>query len=555
MNNKPSYEELMSLYLQEKKKKELLTKENKQLTREIKKNDNKLQYETKKLERQNKRLSKELKKAKVETKKLNVKIDELLKLIEDKNIIIKEQIYNIFGFKSDKKNAIFNEVEDIADFKFKKETKKRGRKPGSLDASKFDKSIIESETVVLEQENKNCDVCNSDLEYLGIKTEYKVEFIPAKVKLVEYQIKQYKCPSCEAIYEEKINIFDNESFLTPSLAAYIVNNKYNYALPLYRQEAMLNQLGAPIPRQSLANYCIEVAEKLEPIYKLLKEQLLTTDIKVIHADETTYKVLEIKNKKKCYIWLYANTLYENPIYIYEYKESRAEEHPQLFLKNYSGYLVCDDLKSYDNIENVKTCRCWFHAKKKYADLIKTLDDEQKKVSLAVVIHNMISNIFHIENQIQVKCESLDQIEKRRIEKLKPLVDEYFTFIKEKYEKVDHSSVLGKAIKYSINNELDLRRFFECGYIPLSNNLAERAIKPFVILRKNCLFSKTTKGAQASAILMSIVQTAKMNFLKPDEYIKYVLERIEDTKTSELINLLPTNLALPEYLKYKRSDIH
>lgn len=520
-----------------------------------KKAENKLKYEIKKAERKNKQLSKEIKKVRVENKKINLKIEKLLKLLEDKNIIIKEQICNIFGFKSDKKAVILNEAEENADIKFKKGTKKRGRKPGSLDASKFNEAIIEKETIVLDQKNQRCEICDEELEYLGIKTEYKVEYIPAKVKLVEWQIKQYRCRGCNCIYEEKINTFDNESFLTPSLAAYITNNKYNYALPLYRQEAMLNQLGAPISRQSLANYCIEIAEKLEPIYNLLKAELLTTDVPVRHADETSYKVLEIKNKKKCYIWLYANTLYENPIYIYEYKESRAEEHPRLFLKDYSGYLVCDDLKSYDNIENVKTCRCWFHAKKKYADLIKTLDDEQKKVSLAVVIHNMISNIFHIENQIQEKCESVEQIEKQRMEKLKPLVDEYFAFIKEKYKKVDSSSVLGKAIKYSINNELDLCRFFECGYIPLSNNLAERAIKPFVILRKNCLFSKTEKGAQASAILMSIVQTAKMNFLKPDEYIKYVLERIDDTKISELSNLLPINLDLPEYLKYKRSDIN
>lgn len=554
MNNKPSYDELMSLYLQEKQRNEQLTKENQQIVRETKKSEAQLKYETKKLERKNKHLSKELKKTRLENKRLNLKIEKILKLIEDKNIIIKEQLCNIFGFKSEKKNVIINEAEETADIEFKKDKKKRGRKPGSLDASKFDKSIIDTELVTLDQKNKRCDYCESDLVYIGDKILYKVEYIPAKVKLVEYRVKQYKCQTCDFIYEEQINTFDNESFLTPSLAANIVNNKYNYALPLYCQEAMFTQLGAPISRQSLANYCIEIAEKLEPIYNLLKEKLLDSNIPVRHADETSYKVLELKNKKKCYIWLYANTLYDNPIYIYEYQESRGEEHPQLFFKGYSGYLVCDDLKSYDNIENVKTCRCWFHAKKKYADLIKTLNDEQKKVSLAVIIHNMISNIFHIENQIQEKAQSIEQIEKLRFEKLKPLVDEYFAFIKEKYEKVDHSSVLGKAIKYSINNELDLCRFFECGYIPLSNNLAERAIKPFVILRKNCLFSKTEKGAQASAILMSIIQTAKMNLFKPDEYIKYVLERIDDTKTSELENLLPINSDLPEYLRYKNSDI-
>ena len=159
MNNKPSYDELMSLYLQEKQRNEQLTKENQQIVRETKKSEAQLKYETKKLERKNKHLSKELKKTRLENKRLNLKIEKILKLIEDKNIIIKEQLCNIFGFKSEKKNVIINEAEETADIEFKKDKKKRGRKPGSLDASKFDKSIIDTELVTLDQKNKRCDYC------------------------------------------------------------------------------------------------------------------------------------------------------------------------------------------------------------------------------------------------------------------------------------------------------------------------------------------------------------------------------------------------------------
>ena len=129
MNNKPSYDELMYLYLQEKQRNEQLTKENQQIVRETKKSEAQLKYETKKLERKNKHLSKELKKTRLENKRLNLKIEKILKLIEDKNIIIKEQLCNIFGFKSEKKNVIINEAEETADIEFKKDKKKRGRKP------------------------------------------------------------------------------------------------------------------------------------------------------------------------------------------------------------------------------------------------------------------------------------------------------------------------------------------------------------------------------------------------------------------------------------------
>lgn len=227
----------------------------------------------------------------------------------------------------------------------------------------------------------------------------------------------------------------------------------------------------------------------------------------------------------------------------------------LFLKDYNGYLVCDDYSGYESINDVTLCRCWFHAKKKYADFIKTLTNKQKETSEAVIIHNKISNIFFKEKLIQEEKLTASLIKERREKEIKPLVDEYFDYIENLYNnELDKSSVLGKAIKYSLNIKDDLYRFFNDGHIPLTNNLSERAIKPFVILRKNCLFCNTQNGAEASAILMSIVQTAKMNLIKPDKYIKYVLERIDNIKISELDSLLPFNKDLPTSLKYDKKGL-
>ena len=159
------------------------------------------------------------------------------------------------------------------------------------------------------------------------------------------------------------------------------------------------------------------------------------------------------------------------------------------------------------------------------------------------------------NLIQEEKLTASIIKEKREKIIKPLVNEYFEYIENLYNnELDNSSVLGKAVKYSLNIKEDLYRFFDDGHIPLTNNLSERAIKPFVILRKNCLFCNTQNGAETSAILMSIVQTAKMNLIKPDEYIKYILERIDDIKISDLDSLLPFSKELPLSLKYDTKDL-
>lgn len=568
MTTKPSYEELMRLYENELNKnkaienkldeaREIINNKNIEIAKHVKEIDDKNEEIAKHIKEID---DKNLKIEDLETKlyEQNILIQELVKKVEDKDIKLKKQLTERFGIKSNKnEDIIVNEAEELAEQKFK-EKKKRGRKPGTKDTSCFDKSKIEYKEVILDSKEKVCDACGKELIHTKDIFEYKVDIIPSKVVLTKYIIKQYKCPNCSESYElPRINCFDNESFLTPSLGAFVANYKYNYALPLYRQESILKQLGATLSRQQLSNYCIDIAEKLEPLYNLLKEQLISTPCKVIHADETTLKVIHKKdnNREKCHVWLYASSMYDKPIYIYEYHASRESNHPKEFLKDFNGYLVCDDYSGYESVPNVKLARCWFHAKKKYSDFIKTMTEEQKKSSKAVYFHNLISNIVYENNLILDKYKKPSKVKEERLKILTPLVDQYFKEVKELYEDgVDKSSELGTAMKYSINIENDLRVFFEDGHIPLTNNLAERnGIKPFVILRKNSLFSNTENGAEASCILMTLIQTAKANLLKPDEYIKYVLERIDDCNLSALYTLLPTYEKLPKELKYKNEN--
>ena len=309
------------------------------------------------LSKENKRIQKENSKALVELRKAYKAIGFLVNKLENKDIKLKEQLCDRFGIKSDKYEVVngvklkkdetlANEAEVIIELD-KKAPKKRGRKPRTLDCQKFNKEIIEHEVKQIDNNIKKCDLCGDELEYIGTRTYQKVEYIPAKIKLIEYEVKRYKCKNCNTIYEldEDINTFDNESLLTPSLAAFIVNNKYNYALPLYRQEQMFNQLGAPISRQSLANYCITIANKLSVIKDRMKDVLIKSEVIIKHADETTYRIIKLpegEKRQKCYIWLFASSMYDKPIYIYEYQRTREKKHPTEFLKGYKGYLICDD---------------------------------------------------------------------------------------------------------------------------------------------------------------------------------------------------------------------
>lgn len=197
---------------------------------------------------------------------------------------------------------------------------------------------------------------------------------------------------------------------------------------------------------------------------------------------------------------------------------------------------------------MKTARCWVHARRKYADIVKTLKESQKKNSIAFKLVKKINELFKIEEECKRKRLTPNQILEERKEKSLPIINEYFEYIKSIKDEV--SDPLLGAINYSLDLEEGLKMFLEDGHIPLDNNLSERTVKPFVIMRKNALFAYSNEGAIASCILMSIVQTAKENCLDVEKYLSYVLDKINTIKMSELKDLLPYSSNLPKDLIVK-----
>lgn len=347
------------------------------------------------------------------------------------------------------------------------------------------------------------------------------------------------------------DLFRN-SIATPALVASILNGKYVNALPLERQSRAFRDNGIRIASNTMANWVIKSSELyLSMLYEHLHERIY--DSSVIHADETPVKVMRIDNKKiksgkKTYMWVYRNNpdSSNQPIVLYDWQPSRRADHPRDFLKAFSGTVVTDGYQVYHTIDkernDLQVSGCWIHARRPFADFIKSLDKKETKGTIAHEAYAMITELMHLDNEWD-DLPVEDRTKQRQLV-LAEKVDDYFAWVKEKYSQVTHNSVIGKALGYSIHQEQYLRTFLNDGNIPMDNNLAEQAIRPFTLGRKNFVLIESSNGARASAAIYSLVETAKANHLNTYRYLELLLTEIpkhmEDKSLNFLEDLLPWN---------------
>ena len=361
------------------------------------------------------------------------------------------------------------------------------------------------------------------------------------------------------------DLFRN-SIATPALVASIINGKYTNALPLERQAKTYKMNGINLATNTMANWVIRSTDMyLSLIYDRMHE--LIYDSKVIHADETPVKVMridnaKIKNGKKTYMWVYRNRSLKgtHPIVLYDWQDSRRSDHPREFLKTFSGTVVTDGYQVYHKLEkereDLKVAGCWIHARRPFADFIKSVGLTAAKGSIAQEAYDMITEMLRIDNTFDDLPVS-DRKKQRQLI-LSEKVDAYFTWIKQKYTQVTPNGSIGKALAYSINQEKYLRVFLTDGNIPMDNNYAEQAIRPFTLGRKNFVLIESSNGAKASAVLYSLVETAKANGLNTFEYFNLLLteipQHVDDNNLRFLDNLLPWSPMVQKVCpsKYKKS---
>ena len=380
----------------------------------------------------------------------------------------------------------------------------------------------------------------------------RLHIIPETFIVDEHHVHVYASKSNEGTIikaPRPADLFRN-SIATASLVASIINGKYVNALPLERQSKAYKCNGINLSTNTMANWVIKSTDYyLSLIYDRMHE--LIYDSKVIHADETPVKTMridnaKIKNGKKTWMWVYRNrpSRSAHPIVLYDWQSSRRADHPRDFLKDFSGTVVTDGYQVYHKVaserEDLKVAGCWIHARRPFADIIKSIGLSMAKDTVAQKAYDMITDILHADNGFD-DLPIADR-KKQRQATLQAKVDAYFAWVKTKYSQVTHNSTIGKALAYSINQEKYLRVFLTDGNIPPDNNYAEQAIRPFTIGRKNFVLMETDNGARASAMLYSIVETAKANGINTYQYLELLLTELpghaEDKNLSFLDNLMP-----------------
>lgn len=433
----------------------------------------------------------------------------------------------------------------------REEPEAKPRKKRSVNEERLKGLPVEQVFLDVPEEERICGVCGTAMETIG--TEFvrrELKFIPAKVKVIEYYSVNYGCPKCrkEAALPQIKKGKDGRAHMIHGMAsastvAWIMYQKYFNGMPLYRQEQDWKQCGANISRTTFSNWIIANAQDfLIPMYGYFRKKLLARSFAM--ADETPIQVLHEPGRRaqtQSYMWLFRSGEDGGPpILLYKYSPTRAGDNAVEFLDGFSGYLMCDGYSGYNKVPAAKRTACWAHIRRYLIDAIpkgKQLDYTQPSVQGVMYVNRL----FELEDKIwQKHAGDYEAIRKARLEKEKPVVDGFLSWLKQ--QKPTRGSRMAKAVTYIRNREPYLTTYLEDGRCSFSNNLSENAIRPFVVGRKGWLFSDTPAGAETSAVIYTMVENAKANGVNVYQYLKFLLEKQPNNRMSaeELERLAPWN---------------
>jgi transposase len=501
------------------------------------------------------------------------KIDAL----EEKNRYLRSKL---FGRKSekhieedDKQLKLFDEVEEIVEQESEEEKivipshtrKKTGRKPLPPELPRVD--VIHD----LTEEEKMCG-CGCKMDKIGDEVSEKLDIIPAKIRVIRNIRLKYACKECEGIESDGETVKTApvpaqilpKSIATSGLLAHIVISKFADALPLYRQEKMFSRIGVEISRATMANWLIHGARKCIPLVELCEQQIRSGPL--INIDETPVQVLNEpgrSNTSKSYMWVFRGGPLDSPVLMYQYHPSRSGQIPINFLGSYSGYVQTDAYSGYDALgrkPEIILVGCWAHARRKFVEVINARESNKRskkqKIGSAEVAISFIRKLYAIEKEAEINELSYEQIYELRRERSKPILDDFKKWLDKKVLQTPPQGLLGKAVNYALNQWKPLIAYLKDGRLKPDNNLVENAIRPFAVGRKNWLFSGHPRGAEASSIFFSLIETAKANELEPYSYLRYIFARLPFAETTaDYEKLLPQNIDRKEILANNTSAVN
>ena len=392
----------------------------------------------------------------------------------------------------------------------------------------------------------------------------RVRVQPAVYTVEEHHVAVYAGKDNQTIIKvDRPKDLLRNSLLTPSLAASIMNAKYVNGLPLYRisQEFLRNDIH--ISRQVMANWMIQCADRyLGILYDRLHKEMYR--FHVLQADETPVMVTKDGRpaNSKSYMWIYrtGKSYSDTPVILYEYQRTRKSDHPEEFLKDFKGIMVCDGYSAYRKLDrknpDIIFAGCWSHARRRFTEALKALPKTAQKNAKETVDYEAVSRIaaiYHLDNQMEGQPAKVRKMYRQA--NIRPLVEAFFAWAKEIQSKNQLSR--GKTldgINYCINQEASLKAFLEDGDIPMDNNATESALRSFCLHKHTWKLIDSLDGANASAIIYSITETAKANNLNPFRYLEYVLTVLKDHQDDRdygfIDDILPWSEKLPEICRNK-----
>lgn len=449
-------------------------------------------------------------------------------------------------------NAPEPDLEEVHPSSYKRK-KRSGKKEEDL--SSFETTeVIEYK---LMGRDRYCPDCNTKYKVVTKETVKRLKFIPARFEVVEEVTFVYSCPKCGTMKRpEKEPSLLKGSVATPSLVAGIMNAKYVNGMPLARQEREFARYDLNLSTKTMANWIIQCADRyLQPLYNLMKEELLQS--KYLHGDETRIQVIDEPDQKgstQNWMRVYLTDEYSDSprMVLFQYERTRAGYHPaELLGDQFEGYFTCDGYQAYHSLPGrITVTGCMAHARRRFDEALtvlkKDFTKEQLKETTAYQAMERIGMLYKIEEMIRDK--SPEERYEERQKQAKPLLEAFFEWLHTLEDSVDRSSLIGEAVLYTLNQEIYLKRYLEDGHLSIDNLAAERSLKNFATGRRNWLFAKSIRGAQASATVYSVTETAMLNGLKPYNYLTYVMERMKEfgpfPEKEAMRELLPWSNSLP-----------
>ncbi len=513
---------------------------------------------------------------------LNSKVIEIAEKYELENGLLRERVHQLehqlYGRKSEKlaiydgfeQTNLFDSdestqaplpepqsVEEIAIPSHKR--KKRGRKKLNADLLRIDvmHDIAESD--------KKCG-CGFEMNRIGEEVSERLEMIPAHFWVERHIRPKYACKHCEGVDgnegESSVKIAPvppqllPKTISSPGLLSHIFVSKFCDSLPFYRQEQQFKRLGLELSRATMCNWTMKVADRCTGLVELLRQEVLSGPL--INMDETTFQVLCEPDRQvdsKSYMWVIRGGMPGKEGVVYHYAKSRSGSVASNLLGTYQGYVQTDGYSGYDFLDRrdgITHVGCWAHVRRKFLDVLKAsgvknvkhVKNKLKGQGKAGEALQTIRDLYAIEKEAREERLSPELIYEKRLNEAKSKLDKFEIWLKAIAPNTPPKSLLGKAFAYTLGQWPRLIRYLDDGVICMDNNLAENAIRPFVVGRKNWLFFEQPGGAEAGAILYSLIETAKNNGLEPYRYFCYLFDKlpfIDNSDDGQLKALLPMNL--------------